>query len=309
MKCLVALLLSAIPLNAKPPTLRLDKASNAILEVNSTRQNLGHFRTISEIFQNSAIQDLPNQSTLTASGLRKYVPKPIEYLQFPSFATFGNKNRTSKREISIFTQISMNRLDLVLGIAESWQGGLSVALFVDAKSEAEKLDALLASLESRMKKEPFNQCKLVISLLFGVEFIASPTVLSSIHPYDRLYPINALRNLALREAQAELVLSLDADFVPSSNMFNYVTRFDIHDHLMSQGENTVFVLAAFELLVKSGYSLPISRQDLERLCISAKIVPFHSKMILDPNFLDEAEMTRWYLFPFQLKFVGAEEKS
>ncbi|CAK0898505.1 unnamed protein product [Prorocentrum cordatum] len=37
--------------------------------------------------------------------------------------------------------------------------------------------------------------------------------------YDRLYPVNALRNAALAAARAELVLLLDVDFVPSAGLY------------------------------------------------------------------------------------------
>jgi hypothetical protein len=36
--------------------------------------------------------------------------------------------------------------------------------------------------------------------------------------YDKLYPINSLRNLALEQATTPLVFSLDADFVPSRRL-------------------------------------------------------------------------------------------
>jgi hypothetical protein len=37
-------------------------------------------------------------------------------------------------------------------------------------------------------------------------------------PYAHLYPINALRNLALRHATTPLVLLVDADFIPCSQL-------------------------------------------------------------------------------------------
>lgn len=40
--------------------------------------------------------------------------------------------------------------------------------------------------------------------------------------YSALYPINALRNLALHQASTELVFLLDVDFVPSSGLSNAV---------------------------------------------------------------------------------------
>jgi glycosyltransferase-like protein LARGE len=42
-----------------------------------------------------------------------------------------------------------------------------------------------------------------------------------IRPYDTAYPINALRNVALRIATTELVFLLDADLVPSRGLQDY----------------------------------------------------------------------------------------
>jgi hypothetical protein len=251
-------------------------------------------RPLSHIFsQNNAPNYYIYDESPPYASLDTYNPNPIEYLKFPSFATFGNLN-VNKRDITIFTQLSMNRIDLISDIAASWSGSVSVALYVESYADIDKLDSALYYLKIRMQEAPYNKCMMIVSLLFGVEFIASPKALKGFHPYDLLYPINALRNLALLQAPGDLVFSLDADFVPSANSFEFLTRPSFYDQIVKQSTSkTVFVIAAFELLVTSGFSLPITRSELDRLCQAAKIIPFHSKITINVNDLDSEKMNQW----------------
>jgi hypothetical protein len=263
-------------------------SENSVSSLNTIKES-----SLSHIFSPVNAQNYIIFPTVPPYSLDSYLPLPIDYLKFPSYATFGNLNVNS-RDITIFTQLSMNRLELISGIAASWAGSLSVAVYVESHEDIPKLDSALLDLEMIMDEAPYNECKLIISLLFGVKFIASPRALKDFHPYDLLYPINALRNLALLEAQGELVFSLDADFILSADSFDYLARPGFYDQIVEQSKSkTVFVIAAFELLVTSGYSTPITRSELDRLCRAAKLIPFHSKITLNVDELVPVKMNEW----------------
>ncbi|ETO01019.1 Gyltl1B protein, partial [Reticulomyxa filosa] len=57
-----------------------------------------------------------------------------------------------------------------------------------------------------------------IHLLFEIEHDSDTCVEDNAGPVRVMYPVNALRNLALRYAKSDYVFLLDEDFVPSSNM-------------------------------------------------------------------------------------------
>ncbi|KAJ3278494.1 hypothetical protein HDU76_009874, partial [Blyttiomyces sp. JEL0837] len=66
------------------------------------------------------------------------------------------------------------------------------------------------------------------------------------HPYDLLYPINALRNLALAESKTDLVFSLDADFLPSERALDVLTSKNIVNLVKDPSKPSVVVVPAFE---------------------------------------------------------------
>lgn len=71
--------------------------------------------------------------------------------------------------------------------------------------------------------------------------------------YDRLYPVNTLRNRALRRARASLVFLLDVDFVPSNGLHARLCSGDmgqrLHRTLLSEGAASpvALVVPAFEI--------------------------------------------------------------
>lgn len=48
------------------------------------------------------------------------------------------------------------------------------------------------------------------------------------------YPINALRNVAVREAKTELLMVIDVDFIPSTNFWEFCTDPALYHTLVSR---------------------------------------------------------------------------
>ncbi|KAJ3092792.1 hypothetical protein HK102_002720 [Quaeritorhiza haematococci] len=210
----------------------------------------------------------------------------------------GSSTSTRERDICLMSQLSLNRLEFIPGLAASWPGTLSLALYVGTPADIPTLLQTLGTLKLQMSGPQYEGARVVVSLLFGLEFsvvmadelllgksspsaepLISPTpgtdegegnqqeqgkrgphidalprtwkrtllhfqrtflqgdVLPNnastvmYHPYDFLYPINALRNLALRQCTTEFVMSLDVDFLPSAGMYTYLTRPDVYRFL------------------------------------------------------------------------------
>ena len=61
--------------------------------------------------------------------------------------------------------------------------------------------------------------------------------------YDEQYPINALRNVALDMCRSRLVMVIDADFVPSRNLYEDL-RNAVHSYLGLEGTVSSNAIAA-----------------------------------------------------------------
>jgi len=69
-------------------------------------------------------------------------------------------------------------------------------------------------------------------------------------PYDCLYPVNALRNVAMEEACSDVVFILDVDFIPSRDLHSTLSQWPdgIDNFLSAKGTpNRALVVPAFEV--------------------------------------------------------------
>lgn len=163
---------------------------------------------------------------------------------------------------SLITQCSMDRLanGRLASQIKGWQGAASVAVYIPTPNPLEKLhnmytvDKFLVDLQ----KDPDYNGRLTVSLLFGHE--GTPELWNCPEadaPGYPLYPINALRNLAVAAATGvdshnqttpTYILYLDVDFVPSAGLSDWVDQQHhangTFNELMSK--HALFVVPAFE---------------------------------------------------------------
>mmetsp|Transcript_26649 Transcript_26649/g.83578 ORF Transcript_26649/g.83578 Transcript_26649/m.83578 type:complete len:421 (-) Transcript_26649:37-1299(-) len=116
-------------------------------------------------------------------------------------------------EVCLVTQCSVDRLSRLREQCLAWApGACSAAVFLAA---GESREGALTALASIAADSAERGGRLVASLVHALP----PAVASNAAAaYDRLYPANALRNVAMEEATADLVLVLDVDFVPSRGL-------------------------------------------------------------------------------------------
>ncbi|KAJ3071875.1 hypothetical protein HDU98_004681 [Podochytrium sp. JEL0797] len=202
----------------------------------------------------------------------------VPYLTAPGYRVFRDRNvKALQNDVTLFTQLSLNRYvclnsDLKRGL--KWQ----------AKKEL----PLLATHLETLSPTTSNGRTVTLSLLFGVEFLLKSSDPNTIpehilhHPYDLLYPINALRNLAVRESRTAVVFSLDADFVPSRNAWKeLVGNTEVMERVFDLERPGVVVVAAFEEVeqgVVVGGKGGVGSEELETGCVEGKVVPFHFKV-------------------------------
>jgi hypothetical protein len=231
----------------------------------------------------------------------------INYLKALSYRVYGSVGNLGQleRRITLFSQLSMDRFHLLSKIVNNWDSCISVAIYIENYKQ-------LLSLEAKLKEfERHNHGKLgittrsvVLSLLFGIEFLFySPNTLFTTqvdpkhpshpsfihHQYDLLYPINALRNLALSQANSPLVFSLDIDFLPSAGLYSSIIHPYNIAHISSEKPPSIMIIPSFEHLPNT--SPPLTFSSLVKSCSSAATLPFHSK--LSPHSSPLAPYYQW----------------
>jgi glycosyltransferase-like protein LARGE len=216
----------------------------------------------------------------------------VQYITAPSYIVLGTPGevvlsaRWIREQITLFTQVSLDRIGLVHDLIRRWEGPLSIAIYIESINDMPALQLVINRLKSMIIG---NHAKsVIISLLFGIEFLYHAGfkghVSTARHPYDLLYPINALRNLALSQCQTELVFSLDTDFVPSdlSHTTLHLNQKRLLSTLMNTTEQTVAVVAAFEVEPSSKERIfsytKLTSAYLTSRCMSMDVIPFHARI-------------------------------
>ncbi|KAJ3382608.1 hypothetical protein HDU80_001504, partial [Chytriomyces hyalinus] len=222
---------------------------------------------------------------------------PVPLWKAPSYRVFHKAAETPlAHDVTLFTQLSLDRFSTLLTLVSTWDASISAAIYIESLNQLTDLQKHLESLETFITSDnPHlleNGRTISISLLFGLDFLMltfsceTPSQLASApdqdplhHPYDLLYPINELRNLALQEARTVLVMSLDADFEPSSGMHAQLLQTDgVLEILFDLKRPSAVVLAAFEDVWDSkrdSGKRMLDKPTLVKSCQEGLVVPFH----------------------------------
>ncbi|XP_033624892.1 uncharacterized protein LOC117288231 [Asterias rubens] len=177
---------------------------------------------------------------------------PFEVEQF---LTVETKADEESFPVTLVTQVSLNRIDLIESTLRDWQGPISIALYVPTKS--------LQPDEDHSWKRLYIKKKLKDSHLHGrcnMVVVFAKTV-------EDDYPVNYLRNLAIRQAKSKYILLLDADFVPSPEFqTSFQSSLDQMEKQPSM-DQTAFVVPVFEysqeVIKDSPSNHPKTKQDLK----------------------------------------------
>ena len=132
------------------------------------------------------------------------IGKSISYKTTKSFRRIGSQKTTGR--VCIFTQTTLDRFLLLENLLLSWQHPISVAVYLNSGEDVQRLSNEMNRLEIGLGKRLKNTAQLKVSILYGRRFSINYDEFSD--PYDDLYPINALRNLAYSQCQTEYVFSL-----------------------------------------------------------------------------------------------------
>ena len=185
----------------------------------------------------------------------EYVGTEIPYLKLHRYKTINPKPR--KRDITVVTQISIDRLSLLHDFVDAWDGSVSCSVYISKFDDIQRLNEWIDKITITI-----GEGTLIISVLFGLNFIADASQEYEWHPYDFMYPINALRNgiikgiklkflivfikVAIDAASTDLIFSLDVDFLISKDAFAYLTSDEMYSR-MRKTSSSVFIISLFKI--------------------------------------------------------------
>jgi glycosyltransferase-like protein LARGE len=188
-----------------------------------------------------------------------YLPQPKYSLERMDMGPPGVK---SKRSITLVTQVSMDRLTILEKSLLTWPGPVSLAVYIPVKDMKEGL-AEWQRLYVEKKIRTLNlTTESHVTLVTGSDEEAD-------------YPINVLRNVAIKSSQTKYLLLIDADFQPCPDLeqtfLSTANKFD-------NTSGMAFVVPAFEYLEtpKKGDGIPKTKEEFLQLLFRAEpmVQPF-----------------------------------
>lgn len=141
-------------------------------------------------------------------------------------------------DVTLVAQLSMDRLQMLEAICKHWEGPISLALYM---SDAEAQQFLRYAQASEVLKNRKN---------VGYHIV---------YKEGQFYPVNLVRNIALRNAKTPYVFLTDVDFLPMYGLYEYLRKSIVQ--LDMPNTKKALVVPAFETL-RYRLSFPKSKAEL-----------------------------------------------
>lgn len=141
-------------------------------------------------------------------------------------------------DVTLVAQLSMDRLQMLELICRHWEGPVSLALYL---SDAEAQQFLRYAQASEVLQSRTN---------IGYHVV---------YKEGQLYPVNLLRNVALRNAQTPYVFLSDIDFLPMYGLYESLRKSIIQEDMARTQK--ALIVPAFETL-RYRLSFPKSKAEL-----------------------------------------------
>lgn len=140
------------------------------------------------------------------------------------------RRRDPRFDVTVVTQLSVDRLPRLVALTAAWRGPVSAAVFVPGPPA--KLAAGVAAL-----------CALQLPARVELHLLAGAAP-------EQPYPINLLRQVSVDRARGDLVLILDVDFLPTPGLHDALLRAPEYKHVWANAaQRHLFVLPAFQMNV------------------------------------------------------------
>eukprot|EP00727_Mastigamoeba_balamuthi_P005379 m51a1_g1484 hypothetical protein (578) ;mRNA; r:295095-298048 len=156
------------------------------------------------------------------------VSPPVSFA-LPEHAFFLTASEAPHHDdISVYTMLTVDRLGRLEEMSRLWTGSVSAAVSLTSASDVAAVVAVWTRHEHMRRHVDVH-----LVLDDEVPLMELP---------DRPFPANRLRNVALRHCRTEAVFYIEADFVPSPNLY---AALDPVRAVLREVEGVVFVVASF----------------------------------------------------------------
>eukprot|EP01132_Coremiostelium_polycephalum_P009281 gene9281-11376_t len=181
----------------------------------------------------------------------------------------GNLRRNEEFDVSIITQVSVERLERVAMMADKWRAPISAAVYIKSKSDIDDVRKLIANSYS-------------VSTFVDFHFL---------YFNNTRYPVNNLRNLALRNSRTDWNLLMDVDFLPPITLYKYLEGYTKETE---KNDLISYVIPSFSSGL-SRFNLPDLKSDLINSINNKTIVPTNVEICKKCH--APTNYTRWYTAP------------
>ncbi|XP_033126599.1 uncharacterized protein LOC117124472 isoform X2 [Anneissia japonica] len=199
--------------------------------------------------------------------------------------------------ITLVTQLSMDDIQLLTRVNQNWDDQLSVALYVPTKSESKDSGHEWQRLYINKKIKPLKaQSRTNMIAVFA-------------NTMQDEYPVNFLRNLALRQSTTDFIFIIDADFLPSPNFKESFLKWLDFDTIKGNMDKIAFVVPAFEFQDSAKEAIPpASKEDLVKDVYDREgsIVPY--QYLENPDAHRLTNYPVWYRSKEPYKVTGYQDQ-
>jgi hypothetical protein len=184
-------------------------------------------------------------------------------------------------DVVLATHVSSDRFLMLLTQARSWNGPISVAVYIHSYETIDQFSQFVAEHANQLRNTS-------IHILLESEEIAEG------------YPHNILRNLALVNIESDYFFATDADHIPSPDSHNRLYQLISGNAAIKSrlANRTVFVFPAFDVFRRKNQAcaaedmLPQSKDEVLSKVKRGRIGQFHAKAC--PLCHGPTNYTKWY---------------
>ena len=252
--------------------------------ISSVKTEIG-FSSNNDISNQALIEEASLFSADTLLSLYDTLPERRESPSFREVSyAFARRDAVAfSGDITLVTQMSMDKFPRLTKLLQRWNGPISCAVYLTSRDSIQKLCSLISQ-----QSEAFHR---LVTLHVMLE---RPPSLTSILPG---YPFNRLRNLALDNIETEYFFYDDVDFMPSQDAYDYLREF-ISTNNDPNRFSTLYVIPAFEEVMSEEISatniaaIPSNKEELQMMIELNQAQGFHMDYFKAGH--GSTQYNRWY---------------